>query len=162
MWYHRRMKAKITFNDGKEINLELYPDIAPKSVERFVGLARAGYYNGTCFHRIIDRFMIQGGGMKAFVDEVERKELPAEFAQPIKGEFDANGVKNPLKHTKGVLSMARTMINDSATSQFFICVADVGHLDGQYAAFGKCVAQSDIDVAVAIGKVATGDRKSVV
>ena len=108
---------------------ELYEDIAPITVENFEKLAKSGFYDGLTFHRVIPGFMIQGGdpdGTGA-----------GGPGYSIKGEFAANGVKNDLKHTTGVLSMARTMDPNSAGSQFFIMVADAPHLDGQYAAFGK-------------------------
>ena len=121
----------VTFEmqDGGKIVAELYPDIAPQSVYNFIALANAGYYDGLIFHRVIPGFMIQGGG---FTADGQHKETDS-----IKGEFDGNGVTNPLKHTRGVLSMARTMFPNSASSQFFIMHEDAPHLDGQYAAFGK-------------------------
>lgn len=117
--------------NGKEIKIELYPDIAPISCENFEKLVNDGFYDGLGFHRIIKGFMIQGGCP-----------LGTGTGGPgwtIKGEFASNGVKNDLKHTKGVLSMARSMSPDSAGSQFFIMHEDAPHLDGQYAAFGKVV-----------------------
>ena len=122
-------KFVITMEDGKTMSGELYEDIAPISAENFEKLANSGFYDGVIFHRVIPGFMIQGGdptgtGMGG-------------PGYTIKGEFAANGVKNDLKHTRGVLSMARAMDPDSAGSQFFIMVADAPHLDGQYAAFGK-------------------------
>ena len=121
-------KFVITMEDGKTMSGELYEDIAPVSAENFEKLANSGFYDGVIFHRVIPGFMIQGGdptgtGMGG-------------PGYTIKGEFAANGVKNDLKHTRGVLSMARAMDPDSAGSQFFIMVADAPHLDGQYAAFG--------------------------
>ena len=123
------MKAIITMDSGKTMTLELYPEIAPITVDNFVKLAKDGFYDGLIFHRVIEGFMIQGGdpdgtGMGG-------------PGHTIKGEFRANGVKNDLKHTRGVISMARTMDPNSAGSQFFIMHADAPHLDGQYAAFGK-------------------------
>ena len=123
------VNATIELEDGDEIMLELYPDLAPDTVENFVELAEDGFYDGTIFHRVIEDFMIQGGG---FTADGQHKETDS-----IKGEFDGNGVTNPLKHTRGVLSMARTMFPNSASSQFFIMHEDAPHLDGQYAAFGK-------------------------
>lgn len=146
------VKAKIEFTDGNVINLELYPDHAPITVANFVSLCKAGFYDGLCFHRVIDGFMIQGGG---FVFD-ERKGLVQKEAKTIKGEFKSNGVDNPVKHEKGTISMARTMVKDSASSQFFICVADTPHLNGEYAAFGKCADAESIKVAVKYGKVKTG------
>lgn len=115
--------------NGGVMTGELYEDIAPITVENFEKLAKSGFYDGLTFHRVIPGFMIQGGdpdGTGA-----------GGPGYSIKGEFAANGVKNDLKHTTGVLSMARTMDPNSAGSQFFIMVADAPHLDGQYAAFGK-------------------------
>ena len=119
----------IEMENGGKIVAELYPDVAPQSVRNFISLANSGFYNGLIFHRCIYGFMIQGGcpdgtGMGG-------------PGYTIKGEFAMNGVKNDLKHTRGVLSMARAMDPDSAGSQFFIMVADAPHLDGSYAAFGK-------------------------
>ena len=108
---------------------ELYEDIAPITVENFEKLANEGFYNGLTFHRVIPGFMIQGGCPKG--------NGTGGPGYCIKGEFTSNGVKNDLKHTTGVLSMARSMMPDSAGSQFFIMVADAPHLDGQYASFGK-------------------------
>lgn len=118
----------IQTNQGT-IKVELYPEIAPNTVNNFISLVNKGFYDGTIFHRVIPGFMIQGGDPEG-----------TGMGGPgygIKGEFSANGVKNDLKHTTGVISMARSMRPDSAGSQFFIMVADAPHLDGQYAAFGK-------------------------
>jgi peptidyl-prolyl cis-trans isomerase B (cyclophilin B) len=115
--------------DGRQMKGELYPDIAPQSVGNFIALANSGFYDGVIFHRVIPGFMIQGGDPKGIG-----------IGGPgysIKGEFAANGFANPLKHTYGVLSMARSMMPNSAGSQFFIMTSDSPHLDGQYAAFGK-------------------------
>lgn len=144
-------KVKITLKDGRVMNLELYPDAAPVSVANIVKLCDAGYYDGLCFHRVIDGFMIQGGGMI----QTAKGLVPKEGAATIKGEFTSNGVNNPLKHTVGTISMARTMVKDSASSQFFICVADTPFLDGDYAAFGRCSDESSIEVAKSIAKVRT-------
>ncbi len=119
----------IEMNDGTVMTGELYPAIAPQSVGNFIALANSGFYDGLTFHRVIPGFMIQGGDPRGLG-----------IGGPgycIKGEFAANGVPNPLKHTYGVLSMARSMMKDSAGSQFFIMTSDSPHLDGQYAAFGK-------------------------
>ncbi len=119
----------ITLADGRQLKGELYPDIAPQSVGNFIALANSGFYDGLIFHRVIPGFMIQGGDPKGIG-----------IGGPgyaIKGEFAANGVKNPLKHTYGVLSMARSMNPNSAGSQFFIMTGNSPHLDGSYAAFGK-------------------------
>jgi len=119
----------IEMNDGSKMSGELYEDIAPVTVENFVKLVNEGFYNGLKFHRVIPGFMIQGGCP-----------LGTGTGGPgytIKGEFSSNGVKNDLKHVRGVISMARAMDPDSAGSQFFIMVDDAPYLDGQYAAFGK-------------------------
>ena len=121
----------IKIKDAGEIKAELYPEIAPISVENFVKLAGSGFYNGLTFHRIIPGFMIQGGCPKG--------NGTGGPGYTIKGEFSANGIRNDLRHTRGVLSMARAMDPDSAGSQFFIMHEDAPHLDGQYAAFGKVV-----------------------
>ena len=112
-----------------EIKAELYPDIAPVTVKNFIDLIKKGFYNGLTFHRVIEGFMIQGGCPKG--------NGTGGPGYCIKGEFRANGVKNDLKHERGVLSMARAMDPDSAGSQFFIMHETSPHLDGQYAAFGK-------------------------
>ena len=140
------MTATITMQNGKTMTLELYPETAPITVENFVKLANEGFYDGLIFHRVIEGFMIQGGDPEG-----------TGCGGPgysIKGEFAANGVKNALKHTRGVISMARAMDPNSAGSQFFIMHEDAPHLDGQYAAFGKMtdgfdtldeIAQTDTD-----------------
>ena len=115
--------------DGGVIKFELYPEIAPNTVNNFISLAKSGFYNGLIFHRVISGFMIQGG-----CPEGRGTGGPG---YSIRGEFAANGFKNDLRHTAGVLSMARSMNPDSAGSQFFIMHMDAPHLDGQYAAFGK-------------------------
>jgi peptidyl-prolyl cis-trans isomerase B (cyclophilin B) len=120
--------------------LELYPAKAPNTVDNFISLAKKGFYNGVIFHRVIDGFMIQGGDPKGTGTGGP--------GYAIKGEFAANGVNNPLKHTRGTLSMARTMDPNSAGSQFFIMVADSSHLDGQYAPFGRVT--EGLEVADAI------------
>lgn len=112
-----------------EIKAELYPDVAPVTVKNFIDLIKKGFYNGLTFHRVIEGFMIQGGCPKG--------NGTGGPGYCIKGEFRANGVKNDLKHERGVLSMARAMNPDSAGSQFFIMHETSPHLDGQYAAFGK-------------------------
>ena len=119
----------IEMENGQTMKGELYPETAPNSVANFVELANSGFYDGVIFHRVIPGFMIQGG------DPLGRGTGGPGYQ--IKGEFAANGVANDLKHTRGVLSMARAMDPDSAGSQFFVMVADAPHLDGQYAAFGK-------------------------
>ena len=119
----------ITLENGGEIKGELYPEYAPESVGNFASLANSGFYDGLIFHRVIPGFMIQGGCPKGTGTGGP--------GYSIKGEFKLNGVENPLKHTYGVLSMARAMDPDSAGSQFFIMTSDSPHLDGAYAAFGK-------------------------
>lgn len=119
----------IQMKSGGTIKVELYPEIAPNTVNNFISLVKKGFYDGVIFHRVIPGFMIQGGDPQGIG-----------IGGPgyrIKGEFSANGFKNNLKHTTGVISMARSSHPDSAGSQFFIMVADAPHLDGQYAAFGK-------------------------
>ena len=136
----------IEMENGKKIVAELYPDIAPQSVRNFISLANAGFYNGLIFHRCIYGFMIQGGcpdgtGMGG-------------PGYDIRGEFSGNGfAQNDLKHTTGVLSMARAMHPDSAGSQFFIMVAPAPHLDGQYAAFGQVT--GNVEEAIRISEVPT-------
>lgn len=117
--------------NGKEIKIELYPEKAPITVENFENLVEEKFYDGLTFHRVISGFMIQGGCPKGDGTGGPDKR--------IKGEFSANGVPNDLKHTRGVLSMARAMDPNSAGSQFFIMHKDAPHLDGQYAAFGKVI-----------------------
>jgi peptidyl-prolyl cis-trans isomerase B (cyclophilin B) len=139
------MKAIIEINKFGTIEVELYKDAAPITVDNFIKLVNKGFYNGLTFHRIIKGFMIQGGCPKG--------NGTGGPGYSIKGEFLANGVNNPLKHTRGVISMARAMEPDSAGSQFFIMHKDAPHLDGQYAAFGKVV--SGIEVVDAIASVPT-------
>ena len=122
-------KVKITMESGDAITLELYPEIAPITVENFVSLVKDGFYNGLIFHRVIAGFMIQGGDPMGIGIGGSGKN--------IKGEFKMNGVDNNLSHKRGVISMARSNDMNSASSQFFIMHADADHLDGQYAAFGK-------------------------
>ena len=121
----------IEMENGKKIKIELYPDIAPISCENFEKLVKQGFYDGLTFHRVIPGFMIQGG--------CPNGTGTGGPSWQIKGEFAANGVKNDLRHTRGVLSMARSMMPDSAGSQFFIMHEDAPHLDGNYAAFGKVI-----------------------
>ncbi len=136
--------------NGKKIKAELYPDIAPITVANFEKLVKQGFYDGLTFHRVIKGFMIQGG-----CPDGTGTGGPG---WTIKGEFASNGVKNDLRHTRGVLSMARTMIPDSAGSQFFIMHADAPHLDGQYAAFGKVVEGLDTVDEIASCKTGFGDK----
>ena len=120
---------KITVRDFGEMTAELYPDKAPKTVENFLKLVDEGFFTGLIFHRVICGFMIQGGG---YNEDFQQKHTAS-----IKGEFTSNGFRqNDIKHTRGVLSMARTMVKDSASSQFFIMHQNAPHLDGEYAAFG--------------------------
>ena len=138
--------AIIEMENGKKMTLELYPEIAPITVENFEKLANSGFYDGLIFHRVICGFMIQGGDPDG-----------TGCGGPgysIKGEFASNGIKNDLKHTRGVISMARSMMPDSAGSQFFIMHEDAPHLDGQYAAFGKMT--DGFDVLDEIANCATG------
>ena len=126
-----QLKVKFEMEDGGVMIAELYPDIAPKTVENFLMLVDQGFYNGLTFHRVIPGFMIQGGDPKGVGSGGP--------GYCIRGEFKANGFDNSLLHSRGVLSMARTMAPNSAGSQFFIMHEDAPHLDGQYAAFGKVI-----------------------
>ena len=140
----------VTFEmqDGKVFKAELYPDVAPNTVNNFLSLVKKGFYDGIIFHRVIAGFMIQGGDP-----------MGVGTGGPgyhIRGEFSGNGVKNDLKHTRGVLSMARAQHPDSAGSQFFIMHADAPYLDGQYAAFGKVT--EGLEVVDAIASVRTDFR----
>ena len=131
---------EIEVRDYGTIKAELYGNIAPITVENFVKLAGEGFYDGLTYHRIISGFMIQGGDPNG--------NGTGGSSQTIKGEFSANGVENPLKHTRGVLSMARSSLPDSASSQFFIMHQDAPHLDGQYASFGMVTEGMDIVDAI--------------
>lgn len=134
-----------TMKDGDTFKAELYPEIAPQSVNNFISLIQKGFYNGLIFHRVIKGFMIQGGDPQG-----------TGMGGPgysIKGEFASNGFKNDLKHTEGVLSMARSMFPDSAGSQFFIMHKNSPHLDGDYAAFGKII--EGMEIINKIAEVAT-------
>lgn len=136
----------ITMTNGDVMKAELYPEIAPNTVNNFISLVQKGFYDGLIFHRVISGFMIQGGDPQG-----------TGMGGPgysIKGEFAMNGVRNDLKHTRGVLSMARSMMPNSAGSQFFIMHANAPHLDGQYAAFGKVV--EGLEVVDKIASVRTG------
>lgn len=125
-----------TMENGDVMKAELYPDVAPNTVNNFISLVKKGFYDGLIFHRVIAGFMIQGG-------DPEGSGMGGP-GYSIKGEFNYNGVENNLKHSRGVLSMARAQHQDSAGSQFFIMHADAPHLDGQYAAFGKLVEGEDV------------------
>ncbi|MDD6450660.1 MAG: peptidylprolyl isomerase [Lachnospiraceae bacterium] len=126
----------ITMENGDVMKAELYPEIAPNTVNNFISLVRKGFYDGTGFHRVIKGFMLQGG-------DPEGTGMGGP-GYSIRGEFTSNGFQNDLKHTAGVLSMARTMMPDSAGSQFFIMHKDAPHLDGEYAAFGKITEGMDV------------------
>ncbi len=142
--------AVIEMENGKKMVLELYPETAPITVENFEKLANSGFYNGLIFHRVIEGFMIQGGDPEG-----------TGCGGPgytIKGEFSSNGIKNDLKHTRGVISMARSMMPDSAGSQFFIMHEDAPHLDGQYAAFGKMTDGFDVLDEIATCDTDRSDR----
>lgn len=140
----------ITMEDGAVMKAELYPEIAKNTVNNFISLIKKGYYNGIIFHRVIPGFMIQGGcpdgtGMGG-------------PGYSIKGEFSRNGFKNELKHSRGVLSMARTMIPDSAGSQFFVMVQDSPHLDDQYASFGKIIEGIEVADKIVSSKTDHNDK----
>ena len=135
----------IEMENGGVIKAELYPEVAPNTVNNFVSLVKQGFYDGIIFHRVIPGFMIQGGDPKGVGSGGP--------GYCIKGEFNSTGFKNDLLHTRGVLSMARTMAPNSAGSQFFIMHEDAPHLDGQYAAFGKVI--EGIEVVDEICKVRT-------
>lgn len=143
----------INMEDGGVIKAELYPEVAPNTVKNFIDLINRGYYDGIIFHRVIPGFMIQGGcpdgtGMGG-------------PGYCIKGEFTRNKFKNDLKHSRGVLSMARTMVMDSAGSQFFIMVADSPHLDGQYASFGKVIEGMEVADKIVSTKTDYSDKPKV-
>ena len=140
----------IEMEDGGVMKAELYPDVAPNTVNNFISLVQKGYYDGLIFHRVIPGFMIQGGcpdgtGMGG-------------PGYSIKGEFTGNGFQNNLVHDRGVLSMARTMAPDSAGSQFFIMVEKAPHLDGQYAAFGKVIEGMEVADAIVSAKRDWNDK----
>ena len=145
-------EISIIMEDGSVMNARLYEDKAPKTVENFLSLVENHFFDGLCFHRVIPDFMIQGGGFIDRDGELVHKEAP----NNVVGEFAANGFKsNDLHHAEGVLSMARAMDKNSASSQFFICVADCGYLDGQYAAFGALSDENSLAVAKAISTAKT-------
>lgn len=144
------MQAEIKVKDYGTIMVDLYPEIAPITVENFVKLAEDGFYDGLTFHRVIKGFMIQGGDPKG--DSTGGAE------ETIKGEFSKNGVENPLSHKRGVISMARSQMPDSASSQFFIVHEDSPHLDGEYAAFGYVT--EGMDVVDKICEEATGQDQN--
>lgn len=147
---NKNPEITITMENGDQIRAELYPEIAPNTVKNFISLVKKGFYDGLIFHRVIEGFMIQGGcpqgtGMGG-------------PGYSIKGEFSQNGFKNDLKHTEGVLSMARSMMPNSAGSQFFIMHKSAPHLDGAYAAFGKVVEGMDIVNKIAETRTDYSDR----
>ncbi|MBQ9542108.1 peptidylprolyl isomerase [Ruminococcus sp.] len=142
--------VKIEMENGKEILIELYPDVAPITVANFEKLVGQGFYDGLIFHRVIKGFMIQGG-------DPEGTGMGG-AKEKIKGEFRSNGVANDLKHTRGVISMARSMMPNSASSQFFIMHEDAPHLDGNYAAFGKVVKGIEAVDEIASAKVDFNDK----
>ena len=144
------INGKITIENGDIMEFEMYPDVAPKTVQNFVDLINKHFYDGLIFHRIIKGFMIQGGDPEGTGMGGPGYTIP--------GEFSANGFNNDLKHTRGVLSMARTMDPNSAGSQFFIMHQDAPHLDGQYAAFGKLTSGFDVLDAIASVKTDWMDR----
>ena len=140
----------IEMENGKKMKIELYPEAAPITVANFEKLVKEGFYDGLIFHRVIEGFMIQGGdpmgtGFGGSKDK-------------IKGEFMQNGVANPVKHTRGVISMARSMNPDSASSQFFIMHKDTPYLDGQYAAFGKVVEGIEVVDEIAVCETDANDK----
>ena len=142
----------VTFEmqDGKTFKAELFPAVAPNTVNNFLSLVKKGFYDGLIFHRVIAGFMIQGGDPKGIGTGGP--------GYCIKGEFRANGFSNPLKHERGVLSMARTQNPDSAGSQFFVMHADAFYLDGQYAAFGKIIEGMDVIDGIAAVRTDRNDR----
>ncbi len=147
---NKNPEITITMENGDQIRAELYPEIAPNTVKNFISLVKKGFYDGLIFHRVIQGFMIQGGcpqgtGMGG-------------PGYSIKGEFSQNGFKNDLKHTEGVLSMARSMMPNSAGSQFFIMHKSAPHLDGAYAAFGKVVEGMDVVNKIAETRTDYSDR----
>lgn len=140
----------IEMENGDIMKAELYPEVAPNTVNNFISLVKKGFYDGIIFHRVIEGFMIQGG-------DPEGTGMGGP-GYSIKGEFNYNGFANDLKHTPGVLSMARAMDPDSAGSQFFIMHEAAPHLDGQYAAFGKIIEGMDVVDAIATTKTGAMDR----
>ncbi len=141
---------EITMANGGVMSGELYPEYAPQSVGNFIALANSGFYDGLIFHRCIPGFMIQGGDPNGVGTGGP--------GYCIRGEFAQNGVNNPLKHTYGVLSMARSMMKDSAGSQFFVMTSDSPHLDGAYAAFGKVLSGMDVADAIVAQKRDRNDK----
>lgn len=143
----------IEMENGKKIKIELYPEIAPITCENFEKLVKQGFYNGLCFHRVISGFMIQGG--------CPNGTGTGGPGWNITGEFSANGIKNDLKHERGVISMARAANPDSAGSQFFIMHDDAPYLDGQYAAFGRVVEGIDVVDEIALAPTDYNDKPKI-
>lgn len=148
-------KIEIVIKDYGTIKAELYADIAPITVTNFINLVREGFYDGLTFHRIIDGFMMQGG------DPTQDKDSNHRIADTIKGEFSSNGVSNSLSHTRGTLSMARSSLNNSASSQFFIMHQDNRRLDGEYAAFGRVTEGIEIVDEICKNAVVEDDNGTV-
>lgn len=146
--YENKILFQIEMENGDIMTGELYPDVAPITVNNFVKLINENFYDGLIFHRVIPGFMIQGGGYDIDLNNKE--------TETIQGEFSINGINNPLLHTRGVISMARTIVPDSASSQFFIMHEDNTYLDGQYAAFGKITSGLEI-----IDKIASVKTESI-
>lgn len=144
-------KVTIILEDGREIRLELYPDIAPISVANFLKLVDEKHYDGVIFHRVIEGFMIQTGSF--YINNGMPVQKPS--VEPIYGEFASNGFNNKLKHKAGVISMARSSLYNSASDQFFICSDTSESLDGEYAAFGKVRDRKSLRVVQEISKVPT-------
>lgn len=143
----------IEMENGKKIKIELYPEIAPITCENFEKLVRQGFYDGLCFHRVISGFMIQGG--------CPNGTGTGGPGWNITGEFSSNGIKNDLKHERGVISMARAANPDSAGSQFFIMHDDAPYLDGQYAAFGRVVEGIDVVDEIALAPTDYNDKPKI-
>ena len=145
-------EISIILSDGRTMNAVLFEDKAPETTKNFLRLVNEKFFDGLCFHRVIPSFMIQGGGFAAENGGLSHKEAPS----TVVGEFASNGCKtNDVSHLPGVLSMARAMDKNSASSQFFICVSDCTYLDGQYAAFGKLTDEESLKTAVDISNVKT-------
>ena len=147
------VKAEISVKNFGKIELELYPDIAPITVQNFVDLANSGFYDGLTFHRIVKGFMIQGGDPKGNGTGGSEETIP--------GEFSANGYDNPISHARGTISMARASDPNSASSQFFICQADSTFLDGNYAAFGHVTEGMDVVDAICADAQPTDDNGTI-
>lgn len=142
--------VRIEMENGKTIDIELYPNDAPETVANFLSLIKQGFYDGLTFHRVIAGFMVQGGCPKGTGTGGSGKN--------IKGEFKQNGVDNTIKHVRGVVSMARSMMPNSASSQFFIVHQDASHLDGAYAAFGRVINGMDVVDEIAATAVDGNDK----